>query len=523
MRPRLLEDARDALGAATVRAATPDDIVEGLQPQIAVEPADATAVAQALAWAGREKLGLVVRGNGTRLGWGPPPHRFDVLLSMRRLNAVVAHRHGDLTATVEAGATLGDVNRALARHGQWLPLDPPEGDRGTIGGLVATNDSGPRRHRYGAPRDLIIGIGVARADGQLAKGGGIVVKNVAGYDLPRLFTGSFGSLGVIVSATFKLFPLPAVSRTVVAETPDAAGAAALAAALNASQLTPTAIEIAGPPFAVLVRFESVEAAVRAQSEIARGIAASTGAAAREIDGSEEADRWRAHAARVWDGEAAVLKVSLRPTDLAPVLALVQDTSAAGWQAIGRGGLGVVYLRFEGQPDAQARLVNELRARLPVGRGSAVVLRGSPDLKRLVDVWGPIGDAAPLMRNGEAPVRSRWYSQSRAWSGRSLIASDDGLVVSYLTLRRVVGVLGVALPLALALEGFAVCHCLGVQPSISDYYSLRTRDVLVGTPFHFFSATAFFSVLAYFSICLLTKAFGRSWFVKGETLLKDPEP
>jgi FAD/FMN-containing dehydrogenase len=125
-----------------------------------------------------------------------------VVLSTLSLNRVVAHRHGDLTATVEAGARLDDVNRELARHGQWLPLDPPWSDRATIGGIVATNDAGPRRHRYGTPRDLIIGIEIARADGVRAKAGGIVVKNVAGYDLARLMTGSFGSLALITSATF---------------------------------------------------------------------------------------------------------------------------------------------------------------------------------------------------------------------------------------------------------------------------------------------------------------------------------
>ena len=170
-----------------------------------------------LEWASREKLCVIVRGSGTKLGWGPAPRQIDILMSTVRLNAVVAHRHGDLTATIQAGAKLGDVNRALAQHRQWIPLDPPSADRATIGGLVATNDSGPRRHRYGAPRDLIIGVEFARADGRLAKGGGIVVKNVAGYDLPRLLTGSFGSLGVIVTATFKLYPLTAASRTLIVE------------------------------------------------------------------------------------------------------------------------------------------------------------------------------------------------------------------------------------------------------------------------------------------------------------------
>src|SRR5499427_9566622 len=132
---------------------------------------------------------------------------------MRGLRRVLAHEHGDMTATVEAGATLRDVNRALARHGQWLPLDPPRADRATIGGILATNDSGPLRHRYGTPRDLVIGVQLATTDGVLSKAGGRVVKNVAGYDLSKLVAGSFGSLAAIVSATFKLAPIPAASKT----------------------------------------------------------------------------------------------------------------------------------------------------------------------------------------------------------------------------------------------------------------------------------------------------------------------
>ena len=162
----------------------------------------------------------VIRGAGTKLDWGRPAERVDVVLDMRRLNRVLAHEHGDLTATIEAGATLRDVNQALARHGQWLPLDPPFADAATIGGILATNDSGPLRHRYGTPRDLVIGIQLATTDGVLSKAGGQVVKNVAGYDLSKLVTGSFGSLAAIVSATFKLSPIPSASKTMIVSVQD---------------------------------------------------------------------------------------------------------------------------------------------------------------------------------------------------------------------------------------------------------------------------------------------------------------
>ncbi len=257
----IADTAVSLLGVDAVRLGTPSDAVEGVVPTIIVEPASPDAVGAVLEWASRQKLCVLVRGSGSKLGWGPAPRQVDVLMSTTRLNAVVAHRHGDLTATIQAGATLGDVNRALAQHRQWIPLDPPFADRATIGGLVATNDSGPRRHRYGSPRDLIIGVEFARADGRLAKGGGIVVKNVAGYDLPRLMTGSFGSLGVIVTATFKLYPLTAASRTLLAEPSSPSDLGALALKLAASHLTPTALEFTTHPLRLLVRFESIEASV----------------------------------------------------------------------------------------------------------------------------------------------------------------------------------------------------------------------------------------------------------------------
>src|SRR6185436_4725542 len=149
------------------REGNAEDAVENIVPRFVAEPASAEGVSDALVEAKRQNLTVLTRGAGTKMAWGPPLQEIDLLLSTARLNKVLAHRHGDLTATIEAGAALGDVNRTLAAHRQWIPLDPYSGERATIGGLVATNDSGPRRHRYGAPRDLIIGIDFVRGDGRL--------------------------------------------------------------------------------------------------------------------------------------------------------------------------------------------------------------------------------------------------------------------------------------------------------------------------------------------------------------------
>jgi glycolate oxidase FAD binding subunit len=214
---------------------TPDPVL--------IQPTNASEVAAALRRASDARQSIVIRGAATKSEWGRPAARVDAILDMRRMNRILAHEHADMTATVEAGASLYDVNAALAIHGQTLPLDPPFADRATIGGLLATNDSGPLRHRYGTPRDLVIGIQLATTDGVLSKAGGRVVKNVAGYDLSRLVTGSFGSLAAIVSATFKLAPLPAASKTLRIGVRDAAAVAQAVRTVMASQLEPTAFEV----------------------------------------------------------------------------------------------------------------------------------------------------------------------------------------------------------------------------------------------------------------------------------------
>ena len=394
----IAETAISLLGTDSVRLGSPSDAVEGVVPRVVVEPPSGEALGAVLEWASRAKLCVLVRGSGTKLGWGAAPRQVDVLISTARLNAVVAHRHGDLTATIQAGATLGDVNRVLATHRQWIPLDPPSADRATIGGIVATNDSGPRRHRYGSPRDLIIGIEFARADGRLAKGGGIVVKNVAGYDLPRLLTGSFGSLGVIVTATFKLYPLTAASRTLIVEPSSPSDLGLLALKLSASHLTPTALEFATHPLRLVVRFESIEASVAQQSETAAKLIAENGCPTKTLSPSEEEQYWQGHARLADDERGALVKVSVLPTDLAETLTVIERLAGKrGYIAAGRAGAGVFLLRITEEVQLQKRVIDGLRDALQIGRGSAVIVKGSPELREHVDVWGPIGDGLALMK------------------------------------------------------------------------------------------------------------------------------
>jgi glycolate oxidase FAD binding subunit len=366
---------------------TPDPLVTDL-----IAPSTAREVAEALKRASDERLSIVIRGAGTKIDWGRPASRIDVMLDMRRLNRVLAHAHGDLTATVEAGATLRDVNDTLSRLGQGLLLDPPFADDATIGGILATNDSGPLRHRFGAPRDLILGVQLATTDGVLSKAGGQVVKNVAGYDLSKLVAGSFGSLAAIVSATFKLSPIPEASKTMRVAVADEAALTQVVGRVMASQLDPVAFEIdvAPPALDVLLRFASLPTGVAAQvagaSEVLKGFATSIDV----VDGYAERTLWRAHAARLWERPGAIVRASWLPASIAAVLGELPTDA----EMIGRAGIGAGLVRIDGDDAEQARVIGQLRHSPHVG--NVVVMRGSAGLKALVDVWGPQGDRQRLM-------------------------------------------------------------------------------------------------------------------------------
>jgi glycolate oxidase FAD binding subunit len=391
--------AAGVAGASGVRHADPSsDVIDGVSPRVVIAPESPEALAATLKWASDARLLTTIRGAGTKRAWGRPPERIDVLIDMRRMNQVLAHDHGDLTATVEAGASLREVNTTLAARGQFLPLDPPFDDEATIGGVVATNDSGPLRHRHGTPRDLMIGTRLATTDGVLAKSGGKVVKNVAGYDLGKLLSGSFGGLAVITSATFKLSPLPDDSRSVVVTTTDANQAATWAQDVMRSQLEPQAFEIATgeSDIALALRFASIAESVAAQVSQARLLLRAGGRdGAPELEGADEQRFWDAHARTAWTGDAAVVRVNWLPASLAAALAIIRTPPAgASMRLVGRAALGAGLIRIEGPENAQAAAIEAVRSS-PVFR-HVVIVRGSTALKRRVDVWGELGDRAPVL-------------------------------------------------------------------------------------------------------------------------------
>ena len=396
--------AAAAAGPDAVMEPHPDvDEIDGVLPAVVVRPSSAEGVAATLAWVARDTLRTVISGGGTKRAWGRRPERVDVLLRMDALNRVMQLAADDLTVTVEAGATLASVNAALSAHGQWLPLDPPFSDRTTIGGLLATNDSGPHRHRHGTPRDLVIRSRIATADGRLSKSGGQVVKNVAGYDVSKLLCGSFGTLAAYVSATFKVVPRADTSRTVVVTCATGAIAGQFLRELMASQLEPAAVELAvrashgprHPEIRLLVRFASITAAVDAQIDAVLALAAASAATSELTTTDAEPTMWADHHESIWTGGQSVVRLSWLPADLTnalDVIARLGESCELVW--IGRAALGAGLLSINGHPSVQEAIVKRLRSTPAFAH--VAIARAPAEVKAHIDVWGPLGDRTALL-------------------------------------------------------------------------------------------------------------------------------
>jgi glycolate oxidase FAD binding subunit len=363
-----------------------------------LEPADAEAAAAMLAQAAADKVSLVLHGNRTKMGTAAGTEQ-RAAISTTGLKAGLAHYAGDLVATAPAGCTLRDVNAALARERQWIPLDPPFDERATIGGVVAANDSGPRRHRFGSPRDLVIGIEVALASGRVAHAGGRVVKNVAGYDLARLFCGSYGSLGLITSVTFKLAPVAPASRTVVSRFATARDAALAASRLAASPaLTPSTIEIVAPGARLLVRFESTERSARQMAETAARELAAGGSDVVMCEGDAEVALWSEHQALESADSGFACAISVLPTQVGAAIDDVERLAVERgltWSLTGRAAMGALRVRATGAPLALRQFAAGLRTAVIARGGHAQLTRGHELLAETLDPWGEVGSAAAV--------------------------------------------------------------------------------------------------------------------------------
>jgi len=371
-----------------------------------LEPHDTAAAAAMLADAAASGTRLVPHGHQTKLD--PRAQTSEERgLSSLGLTSGLVHYAGDLVATIPAGCTLREANARLAVERQWLPLDPPVSGLATIGGIVAANASGPRRHRYGSPRDLIIGIEVALTNGTTAHSGGRVVKNVAGYDLARLFCGSQGSLGLITSVTFKLAPLSPASHTVVARFASAQNAAGCALDLaSVPSLTPSAIELVAPDARLLVRFETTRRSGEQMAAAAAAILATECTDVEILEDAADTAVWAAHEAQESVMTGVVASISVLPNAVGGAIedaARIAEESGVRWAATGRAALGVVRLRTEGEAPAQARCAAALRAAI-TARGGHVQFTGQTLLlPETFDLSGTLGTARAI----NAAVKQRF--------------------------------------------------------------------------------------------------------------------
>jgi glycolate oxidase FAD binding subunit len=379
-----------------LRQGTAEDAIDGVVPQRVALPDSPEELAQILAEASRDRQLTVLRGGGSKVEWGRVPERIDLVVGTAKLDRLIAHRFGDMTVTAQAGMPLSLLNRHLAEHRQYLPIESAF-EHATIGGIVASNDAGPMRHRFGTPRDLLIGVTLAMTDGRLVKAGGTVVKNVAGYDLGKLVSGSHGTLAAIVDATFKLLPTPLASTTLVATYTDGTALARDVAALHASQVELTSFDICastGQRWILLMRLASSPVATEAQMAEARRMLSCAPAA---VSGEDEAVLWAEQVQAPWVAGGTVLRFSWLPSNLPAVVTSFDRLQRRGCRAVTFAGrtAGAGLLRLEGDDAAVIGAIGDLRESADVGH--VVILRAGRGIKAQLDVWGPTSGAAEVGR------------------------------------------------------------------------------------------------------------------------------
>jgi glycolate oxidase FAD binding subunit len=371
-------------------------IMPGSVPSCIVYPHTTEELAKAIAHAHQNNWRVLTCGNCSKISWGGLGTCVDVVISTERINQLIEHAVGDLTVTVEAGMRFSKLQAILAEHRQFLALDPTAPESATIGGIIATADTNSLRQRYGSVRDQLLGITFVRADGQIAKAGGRVVKNVAGYDLMKLFTGSYSTLGVISQATFRVYPLPEISGTVVL-TGTALAISQAAETLRGSALTPTQADLLssqvvsklglGNGLGLIACFQSIVESVKEQSNRLLSVGEKLGLQGAIYSATDEADLWQKLREQMHCDVTDLItcKIGVLPTAAVEVLTSVE----MGLIHISSG-LGVLRLENENE-------VLKMRSLCESNRGFLTILSAPIAVKQKIDVWGYSGNALQIMR------------------------------------------------------------------------------------------------------------------------------
>ena len=396
--------------------------IDGCTPKAVVLPASIRDLQEVLQFAAKQDLSVIPAGAGTKLGIGNLPEKVDVVLSTMHLNSVIEYEPADLTVTVEAGIRLADLQKALAKHRQFLALNPPYAERCTIGGIVSTNTSGAFRLRHGTARNQVLGMRVVHANGTVVKSGGKVVKNVAGYDLNKLYIGAFGTLGIITEVALKLSPIPTRQAIVAAEFQDIQNAVNTGLSIVSSQTLPTFVNLfinfdprhPGTPgqrqFTLVTGFGGDPETVAWQSDQSREIMEQNDGKGVATIADEPQQRIQEtiqeFSANNRNTESVIVKVNLKRTDIAE---FSERIIGANWthnvQMMALLGNGVLYLTIPvvSETDFQALsdVLTALRQLALEVQGNLIIERAPPELKRYIDVWGPVGKTLHLMKQVKA--------------------------------------------------------------------------------------------------------------------------
>ena len=386
-------------------------VIDSAASAYLIFPPTVEKLAAIVKWAHQEKCRLIPCGNGSKLDWGGLSQDIQLIVSTQKCDRLIEHAVGDLTVTVEAGIKLADLQAQLQATNQFLPIDPAFGEQATIGGILATADTGSWRERYGGIRDMVLGISFIRGDGEIAKAGGRVVKNVAGYDLMKLYTGSYGTLGIITQVTLRTYPLPEASKTIVL----AGGYASVAQAvqtLRNSGLTPTAADLVSASVvdklgiaknpALIIRFQTISQSIAQQISQLESIAQQLNLQVSHYQDIDETNLWQrlSEIIRFPSSETAIIgKIGVVPTAVVNLMQQLETITANQELVMIHAGSGIGHLHIDNIDDEATylTLIAKIRSFCHDNDGFLTVLTAPNSIKQQLDPWDYSGNALQIMR------------------------------------------------------------------------------------------------------------------------------
>lgn len=374
------------------------------QPIYLVFPRTVEEIAKLVKQASQQQWRILICGNGSKLNWGNLSQDIQLVISTQKCDRLIEHAVGDLTVTVEAGMKLADLQSRLRSHNQFLPIDPSYPETATLGGIVSTADTGSWRQRYGGIRDLLLGLSFVRADGEIAKAGGRVVKNVAGYDLMKLFTGAYGTLGLITQLTFRTYPVIATSETLLL-TGKAEQIGQASQTIRNSGLTPTAMDLLSasvvqqlgldPEVGLIIRWQTITESIKQQIEQVKAIARQLNLRSNDYQDRAEVDVWKKCAAvtSIPDTDVATTcKIGIAPNTAINFLQLEQIINQdIACRIHASSGIGNIQLK-----NSDSKTILEMRAYCQQNHGFLTIFESPKSLKQQIDIWGYTGNALKTM-------------------------------------------------------------------------------------------------------------------------------